>query len=177
VFDRDGTLIEFVPYLSKMSDVRIKDHVFDTLKILKEFGFRFGIITNQSVIARGITSERIVNQINSNIVDIIRRSTGVSIDFVKVCPHLPSEGCLCRKPNPALLIEAVYEFNIDPNLSYMVGDSESDIVLGKKLNLKTILINSPWGVAENSAADWIIESFEEIITKLEIGRVNFPRDI
>ena len=49
--------------------------------------------------------------------------------------------CDCRKPNPGMLIKAAQDFNIDLSQSYMVGDSESDIMAGRSAGCKTVLLN------------------------------------
>jgi len=167
IFDRDGTLIDHVPYLSKVAEVRLKRGVLETLPILQKRGFRFGIVTNQSVIARKIASVDLVEEINTRIVDIISQSSGVKFDFIRVCPHLPEDECYCRKPKPGLLCDVIPKFEIACEKSYVVGDSESDVLFGKNLGFKTILINQNPNYKCRTVADRVIVNFSDILNGLE----------
>jgi len=167
IFDRDGTLIDHVPHLSKVAEVRLKRGVLETLPILQKRGFRFGIVTNQSVIARKIASVDLVEEINTKIVDTISQSSGVKFDFIRVCPHLPEDECNCRKPKPGLLYDVIPKFEIACEKSYMVGDSESDVLFGKNLGFKTILINENPTYKCCTVADRVIINFSDILKGLE----------
>lgn len=162
ILDRDGTLIELVPYLSRLEDVEIKLGVYSTLSTLNSRGYRFGIATNQSAIGRRIASKEDVDKINLKIMGLLQRYAGVEIDFIKVCPHLPDDGCNCRKPQPGLILEEITAFKIDCSSSYMVGDSESDMLFGKNLHMKTILLRSP-NKSAITCADICIESFHDLL--------------
>ena len=56
----------------------------------------------------------------------------VITDYFFLCTHGPLDGCLCRKPSPQLINEAVIKYNIDPAQSLMFGDKESDVLCGQK---------------------------------------------
>ena len=104
-------------------------------------GYRFGVITNQSVVERGLATREVVDSVNEKVAQLLMKS-GVVLDFVFVCPHIAATACTCRKPMTALGEQAILEFEIDVDQSYMVGDRASDIEFGAKLGLKTILIDS-----------------------------------
>jgi D-glycero-D-manno-heptose 1,7-bisphosphate phosphatase len=163
VFDRDGTLIEHIPYLSKLSDIKYMDGVFETLARLAGLGFRFGIITNQSVIARNIATRDKVDEINNEISNFFKVKSRIEFDFIQVCPHLPSDQCMCRKPKPQLMYEVIKIFQIDCEKSFMVGDSESDIWLGKEVGFRTILIQKDTKLVKTQA-DYVVSKFTEILT-------------
>jgi D-glycero-D-manno-heptose 1,7-bisphosphate phosphatase len=72
---------------------------------------------------------------------------GAYIDGIYICPHHPDKGfegerpeykidCDCRKPKPGLLLQAAREFNIDLSQSYMIGDSDKDVVAGVNAKVK-----------------------------------------
>lgn len=126
IFDRDGTLIEHIHHLTDPSKVKIYQDAFESLKILSENRFRFGIISNQSVIGRGLASDDLVRTINSIIEESFRKY-GIIFDFIKYCPHHPMEKCSCRKPNSQMGEKAISEYGIDTSQSYMVGDQNSEI--------------------------------------------------
>jgi len=140
VFDRDGTLIDLIPYISDIKDVKIKDDAMESLKNLATLGYKFGIVTNQSAISRGLATESQVQAINCYIQDELKKAN-IKFDFIFYCPHLPDDDCRCRKPKTYFLERAINEFGLNPMTSYMVGDQLSDLEFGEKLGLKSIHLN------------------------------------
>ena len=139
ILDRDGTLIKHIPYLDNPNLVEILPNVVEGLLYLKSMGFRFGIISNQSGIGRLKITVDEVERINKKILRLLE-SNFVHIDFIYYCPHIPEELCSCRKPEKELGLKAIHFFEIDTSLSYMVGDSDVDIMFGKALGLNTIRV-------------------------------------
>lgn len=155
LFDRDGTLIEHKHHLVNPDFVEFKQDLFESLQLLKQAGFKFGIISNQSVIARGLATSSDVEIINSKIINYLQ-PLGITFDFIYYCPHLPTAGCDCRKPDIGLGLKAISEHHLDPTQSYMVGDQESDVLFGKKLGCTTVQLQ---GIAEKSVyADYHSET-------------------
>lgn len=139
--DRDGTLIVHIHHLIEPEKVALKDRTIEGLQKLAHAGYRFGVITNQSVIERGLATREVVDSVNEKMAQLLIKS-GVVLDFVFVCPHISATLCTCRKPMTALGEQAILKFEIDVDQSYMVGDRASDIEFGAKLGLRTILIDS-----------------------------------
>jgi histidinol-phosphate phosphatase family protein len=142
VLDRDGTLIHHVHHLTKTSEVKLFEDVPPALSLLQDEGFRLGIITNQSVIARGLASVEEVDLINQKIILELNQH-GIVIDFVMVCPHMPDDGCACRKPMTALGKRAIVEFDLDPKLSFMVGDQKSDMLFARNMDMFALGLRLP----------------------------------
>jgi D-glycero-D-manno-heptose 1,7-bisphosphate phosphatase len=169
IFDRDGTLIEHVPHLADPREVRFKPDLISGLTELRNAGFVFGIVTNQSVVARGLATLEQVEEINSIILNHTAKY-GLKFEFVHLCPHSPNDGCGCRKPNIDLGLRAIKDFNLSPKISYVVGDQESDMVFGRNLGCRVVQVK---GNAEKSdladyysddldcAADWIISDMRK----------------
>jgi D-glycero-D-manno-heptose 1,7-bisphosphate phosphatase len=144
LLDRDGTLIKHIPYLIEPSQVELLPNVIEGMKLLKGLGFKFGIVTNQSVIGRGLATRVDVDRVNAQVIFLLE-SEGIEISFVLVCPHKPSDLCSCRKPSPQLGIFAIKEFGVDVSSSYMIGDAVSDISFGQTIGCHTIqIIESPY---------------------------------
>lgn len=165
IFDRDGTLIEHIHHLVNPDLVVFKDGMVEALADLQDHGFKFGIISNQSVIGRRLASKDTVNQINNKIVTYLNLH-GIEMQFVLFCPHLPEEGCECRKPNPGLGHIAEKNFGVPLTKSYMVGDQESDLQFGVNLNCKVIQVHNDshksalanyYSSTLSGAAEWIIQ--------------------
>jgi len=165
VLDRDGTVIEYVPYLTDVEMVKFKPDLVSALVKLSKSGFAFGIVTNQSVIGRGLAFKEDVDAINEFVSDFLKHHN-ITISFFYVCPHVPEDDCKCRKPNTDLGLRAISDFGLSPSSSFIIGDQESDLLFGKNLGITPIQIK---GIAEKSctaeyyaqslsdAADWILE--------------------
>ena len=162
IFDRDGTLIEFEHYLIDPARVKIHENTIRGLKILSAKGFKFGVISNQSIIGRGVATIEQVDLVNKKMLEQFN-TFGINFEFIYYCRHSPMDMCSCRKPGIALGVRALNEHQINVEKSYMIGDMDSDIVFGKSLNLTTIKIHTNKSdIAEFtakdilSAAEWII---------------------
>jgi D-glycero-D-manno-heptose 1,7-bisphosphate phosphatase len=152
LLDRDGTLVKLVHHLVDSDQLELLPNSVNGLIVLRNSGFRFGVITNQSVINRGkITLEK-VREINQKMVSLLI-SSGITIDFIYICPHTPNENCQCRKPKIANGIKAIREFNISIEESYMIGDMLTDVEFGVGLGMKTIQIASEF--VKNCQADYL----------------------
>ena len=179
-FDRDGTLIREVNYLSAVEQIEILPSVAPALRCLRTHGFKLVMVTNQSVVARGALSEVGLQKIHAEIVSRLAQA-GATLDAIYYCPHHPTEGlgdyrivCDCRKPKPGMIRRAVAQLEIDPTLSYMVGDQLSDIELASAVGATGILLgrddaaasgvpprNFPVVANLGGAAEWIIERLRE----------------
>ncbi len=151
-FDRDGTLCRDAGYLNKYDDLHIFNDI-DTVKLLKEKGFKLIEVTNQSGIARGIVDEGFVKEVNN----IFKKQYG--FDDFYYCPHHPDEHCPCRKPEPKMLLRARAEHRIDLKKSYVIGDKEADMLLSRAVGAKGILVQT--GEArESEYADFIAKDLK-----------------
>ena len=166
IFDRDGTLIESVHHLVDSKSVRIKPEIYSCLIRLKRENFKFGMITNQSVISRGMASLSQVEDINKIIMTSLE-PLGITFDFVYICPHLPTQGCICRKPKTEFGIRAIRDHGVLPEASFMVGDQDSDMAFAKRVGFLAVQITSGQEVSDladyssstlENVASWIIQN-------------------
>ncbi|MEJ7848533.1 MAG: HAD family hydrolase [Pyrinomonadaceae bacterium] len=139
--DRDGTLIEEVNFLSHIDDLKLFDYTLDALNLLKERGFLIIVVTNQSGIGRRIYDEEAMHSIHREL----QHQLSGSIDAFYFCPHLPDEGCICRKPNLGMIESACVDFRIDLDSSWMIGDKKIDIGTGFNAGIKTALVKTGYG--------------------------------
>ena len=139
--DRDGTIIENVPYLNNAKKVKFVPKLIETLIYLQSLKYRFGIISNQSGVGRGLISYKQMLEVNSLIVEILAKHN-IYLDFYLCCLHTPDEFCHCRKPKIGLISHLSNNLNIDYSNSFMVGDNTSDCIFAKNLGLKSILITA-----------------------------------
>jgi len=138
--DRDGTInVNNPEYTSRIEDFKFFPESITALKKLSKGSFKIIIITNQSGIGRGYFKEKDLKKLHNWMVKELKKK-GIRIDKIYYCPHKPSDNCLCRKPKPGMIMKAVKDFNLSLNESWLAGDGENDVILGRKTNLKTIKI-------------------------------------
>ena len=140
--DRDGVINENrIDYVKNTNELKIFDFVGSAITELKSMGFLVVVVTNQSAINRGLTTEKLVNEIHDEIQKYLKNYETV-IDRFYFCPHKPNEKCNCRKPRPGLLQKAILEIGIEPNKSWMIGDKDSDITAGIEVGCQTIKLDN-----------------------------------
>lgn len=143
-FDRDGTLIRDVSYLSDINQIEIFPKAIDLCRASIERGYKLFVITNQSGIARGYFNEQFVQKTHQRLQELFA-CHGITFEKFYYCPHHPThavhevykQACVCRKPNPGMLLNAARDFNIDLTKSLMIGDSLCDIQAGQAAGCKT----------------------------------------
>lgn len=138
--DRDGVIIENKDdYIRSWQDAKIFPQAIRALKKFKNSPFYFIVITNQSAVGRGIISHNQANGINLKLKSKIIRLGG-RVDAIYMCPHAPSFGCNCRKPNTGLIGQAMMDFDIDLGNSIMIGDAITDLQTGKNVGLRRCVL-------------------------------------
>jgi histidinol-phosphate phosphatase family protein len=109
---------------------------------------RILIITNQQGISKGIMSIEDLNSLHQNMLRQLRVTGGV-IEKIYYCPHLATENCICRKPNTGMIKQAIIDFpDLENKNSYLVGDSDSDIMAGNEMGLITVKVDSQYTLAK-----------------------------
>ena len=141
VFDRDGTLIKHKPYMFKENEVELLPHVKEGLKILKGFGFKFFLHTNQSGVARGYFQLKDAVKCNDKMIELIGLGDNL---FEKICiaTDFPPSKNSYRKPSPRFGKEIINQFSIERNSLCYIGDSISDIETAKNLNCTALGLNT-----------------------------------
>jgi phosphoheptose isomerase len=164
VLDRDGTIIVERNYLSDPGEVKLLPGSAAGLRSMHELGLGLIVITNQSAIGRGIINKDKLDLIHKRFYELLERE-GVFLDGMYFCPHLPEDGCECRKPSPALLISAAQGLNFDPSQCFVIGDKVCDIELGRRVGATTILVRTGYGEQfekeENLQPDFIVNDLKE----------------
>jgi D-glycero-D-manno-heptose 1,7-bisphosphate phosphatase len=140
--DRDGVLNRKAPdgeYIARWEDFTVLDGVPEALARLQHAGLRVLVVTNQRGAALGRYSAADVDAIHSRFQQLLS-ARSARIDAFYVCPHDHGE-CDCRKPLPGLFRQAVADFPaVSPESSVMIGDSLVDMEFGRRLGMRTILI-------------------------------------
>lgn len=146
--DKDGTLIEDVPYNSNPDLIRLTAGAGQGLRLLQWHGYRLYLVTNQSGVAKGYFPESALPPVFDRIRALLEEQQ-VHLDGVYYCPHFPgadnpfyAQRCCCRKPLPGMLLRAAQEHAIDLPSSWMIGDILHDIEAGRRAGCKTALIDN-----------------------------------
>ena len=145
--DRDGTLVEEKHFLSKVEEVNFIPGSIEAVKTFKGVGYKVVAISNQSGVGRKILTEKMVETISDYIQSELTKK-GARLDGNYYCPHHPDDNCACRKPEAGLLKKASEQLNLDLNDAIIVGDKLSDVLLGKRIGAKTILVLTGYGKGE-----------------------------
>ncbi|MEZ4944929.1 MAG: HAD family hydrolase [Cyclobacteriaceae bacterium] len=138
--DRDGVLNEDRPdYAYQLDHFKILKGVPEALQQLKDAGYLLIVVTNQSGIAQGIYTQQEMEKCHN----YLQEQCGGVIDYFYFSPYHPKVSeSLGRKPGTLLFEKGIAKFNIDPQLSWMVGDRGRDLIPAKQLGMKTILIGN-----------------------------------
>ena len=177
--DRDGVINEEVRYLHRPEQLELIEGSAEAVKKIDDSDYLGIVVTNQSVVARGLCSERDVAEIHKKL-DVLLGKKQAFLDGIYYCPHHPERGfegenkqykieCECRKPKTGMLRQAQHDFNIDLENSFIIGDSTADIMTGINANLKTILVktgNAGKDKKFDCSPDFIFENLKEAVDSI-----------
>lgn len=125
--DRDGVINhDSHQYIKSWSEFKFIDGSLEALRRLKESGYGVILITNQSIINRGMVPLATLNTIHQKLKAQVKAGGGI-IDDIFFCPHTPDENCDCRKPKPGLVYQARTKYGLDLGATIFIGDSAKDI--------------------------------------------------
>lgn len=139
--DRDGVIIQERGHYNYLPEHRLLvDQIIFWLNYFTQQGYKLMVITNQGGIEKGLYTESHVSDMHQWIEQVLQKHN-IHIDHFYYCPHHSDKSaCLCRKPGSLMLEKALYTYQVDPMLSYMIGDKETDILAAQSCQIKGIQI-------------------------------------
>jgi D-glycero-D-manno-heptose 1,7-bisphosphate phosphatase len=140
--DRDGVLINNQKhyYIWKPEQLTYIDGVFENLQKLQQKGFQLFIISNQGGISRGLYSKDDILKLHVELIETFRKKH-IIISDILFCPHhSEKEKCLCRKPESLMIDKLIAKYDLNPQESTMIGDSESDMKAAAMAGIQGIRI-------------------------------------
>lgn len=151
--DRDGVLVEDVNYLCRPAQLNILPNVLAALKLLQN-EYQLIVVTNQSGVARGFFTEEDLLDVHTALADWFWAG-GVVVDGFYYCPHLENASvaaynidCICRKPRPGMVLQAINDFGVALGRSFLIGDRPSDMETANAAGVIGIHVSS--GVTASS---------------------------
>ncbi|QQG46208.1 MAG: HAD-IIIA family hydrolase [Candidatus Niyogibacteria bacterium] len=159
--DRDGVVNKLVqrpgfdlptaPFA--FEELRIFNGVKEALLVLKRIGVLRILVTNQPDVVYGYLSYEEWKKIQDEIEKL-------GFDDVFICPHGRDDGCECKKPKPGMLLAAQKKWNIDLGRSFMIGDTQTDMMAAKTAGCRTILVKDRYnsGVMSDFRAGSLLEA-------------------
>lgn len=138
--DRDGVINENRPdYVKSLAEFVFLPGALEAVRRLAELDMPIIVVSNQSAINRGLVTQTMVDAITQAMQERIE-ATGGRVDAVFYCPHLPDEGCTCRKPRPGLFHQAACQLGIQLARSYVIGDALSDVQAALHIGAQPLLV-------------------------------------
>lgn len=166
--DKDGTLIEDVPYNVDPGRIRLSPGADTGLRLLGRLGLPLIVVSNQAGIGLSKFPARALEAVHDRLCELFSQCAAVLGGFYW-CPHAPSAdgrvSCLCRKPMPGLLQRAAAEHRIRMAGSWMVGDILDDIEAGRRAGCRTILIangnETQWEPGPHRSPHYLVHGFDD----------------
>jgi D-glycero-D-manno-heptose 1,7-bisphosphate phosphatase len=169
--DKDGTLIEDIPYNADRAKMRLLPGVAEGLQFLGARRYALVVVSNQAGVARGIFDEGKLPDIASGLRELLAPH-GVRLTAVYFCPHSPdgvvrrfAQTCACRKPAPGLLLRAAREHRLDLQRSWLIGDILHDVEAAHRAGCKAVLVNNgnetEWESGPGRVPDAVVADFAE----------------
>jgi len=154
--DKDGTLIEDVPYNVDPAQIRLLPGVREGLALLHAAGYQLIVVSNQAGVAKGYFEEKALEGVAQRLAELLNPSE-IPLAGFYYCPHYPGGvvqeyafDCACRKPQPDLLRQAARKLGLDLNQSWMVGDILNDVEAGHRAGCRAILLDN------GNETEWVV---------------------
>jgi len=146
--DKDGTLIEDVPYCVDPHKLRLLPGALEGLGRLQIAGYQLLVVSNQSGVAHGYFAEAALAAVEARLRALLG-AAGIELAGFYYCPHHPAGrvkqyalDCDCRKPAPGLLLRAARELGLELARSWMIGDILHDVEAGHRAGCRAVLIDN-----------------------------------
>ena len=180
--DKDGTLVENVPWNVDPALLRFHAGALPSLTALAAAGYALVIVTNQAGLAEGRFTRAEFDALRAALEARLHDEAGVRLAGFEFCPHAPahdgSPACICRKPAPGMLLHAAQALRLDLANSWMVGDTLDDVEAGRRAGCRSILLDTqgetlwkrgPWREPDALLTDW-----DEVVHTILAQRAGAP---
>lgn len=145
MLDRDGVLNEDrADYVKHPGELVMIARAGEACALLNRAGIKIAVVSNQSVVGRGIISADMLERIHDKLRGEIAAQGG-RIDLLLTCTDAPDARSERRKPAPGMLREALAHFRVAPGEAVMIGDQLSDLTAARTAGVAPILVRTGKG--------------------------------
>ena len=134
--DKDGTLVENVPYNVDPARIRLAPGAAEAVARISAAGYRVIVVSNQPGVGLGFFAEHELERVQRHLAALLPMTA------FYYCPHAPQAGCPCRKPQSGMLLQAAREHGVELAQSWMVGDILDDVEAGRRAGCRTVLVDN-----------------------------------
>jgi histidinol-phosphate phosphatase family protein len=135
LFDRDGTLIQDVPYNTDPARVIPATGAPQAVRRLRNAGISLGVVTNQSGVGRGLISPNQLAAVNGRVDELLG-----PFQTWQVCPHTADDGCACRKPAPGMILAAAEALGVPAHQVVVIGDIGADVRAAESAGARSVMV-------------------------------------
>ena len=145
--DRDGVINKDPggwtkhEYVTELKDFHFLPGALEALALLNRNRIQVVIVSNQAGVNKGYFSKERLDEITCMMLAEVKKNRG-NICAVYYCIHTNEDDCDCRKPKPGMLERAIKKYGVTPGDTYIIGDSEADVLAGRSASLNTIFVLS-----------------------------------
>lgn len=162
--DRDGVLNVDRGYVSRIEDFEWIEGAKTCIANFNKRGWYVFVVTNQSGIARGYYTEADMQALHDHMTEELKQA-GAHIDRFYHAPwHEAGEiaryrkASIDRKPGPGMLLQAMADFNVNREQSFLIGDKQTDLEAARAAGVGAFLFK---GGNLGIFAEWALASFED----------------
>lgn len=174
--DKDGTLVEDVPFNVDPDRIRFTPGALEGLRMLHDAGYRLVVVSNQPGVAMGMFDEQALAKVAGYLARVME-AAGARLSGFYFCPHPPASTtarpfrpCRCRKPAPGLLLRAAADLGLELGQSWLAGDILDDIEAGCRAGCRTVLVDNggetEWRIWPNRRPHHIVGNLHEAATTI-----------
>jgi D-glycero-D-manno-heptose 1,7-bisphosphate phosphatase len=151
LLDRDGVLnVDRPDSVRSANELVLLPGAASAVARLNEAGWRVVVVTNQSVVGRGLITAAELALLHGELERALAES-GARLDAIYVCPDPPNSPTPRRKPAPGMLLEALDRFGATPETTPMIGDSLRDMEAAAQAGCRRVLVRTGKGRATEAA--------------------------
>ncbi|WP_405093516.1 HAD-IIIA family hydrolase [Micromonospora sp. NBC_01392] len=174
LLDRDGTLVEDVPYNGDPEKVRPVPGAREALDRLRAAGLRLAVVTNQSGLARGYFTAAQMHAVHARVEELLG-----PFDHWAICPHAEPDRCGCRKPAPGLVHAAARALGTTASRCVLIGDIGADMAAAAAAGAAGVLVPTPaTRAAEVAAAPTVAadlpDAVDTVLTRMRLVAAPAP---
>jgi len=142
LLDRDGVINRRIVggYVTCWEEFAFLPGVLEGLRLLNEKNCHVIVVSNQAGVGKGLMTTADLQEITRKFIQEVEAQGG-RIRSVYYCTHRPEDDCQCRKPKPGLLLRAQAEHHFDFEHTFLIGDSESDLLAAQALGCPAIMLS------------------------------------